>query len=246
MKKLIAILVCILVSEDSFAAIAIVQTVGKQCTGSPCAATVTSTGAGHLGYVVCAGISATGVPVATDGASSSYTAVDSVSNGTFGSSFSVANNLSGGATTVTCTLTGATVTAIEFREYSGFATSGTVDVHAISAITTGTNAASGTTGTTSQANELVLGGVTAQSAGVTITAGSGYGNLSTNGVVAPEIAIEDKTVAATGTQQAVFANASMTYAADVITLKIPSAVKGSVGCQSIMGMNKGCIMGAAF
>ncbi len=86
--------------------------------------------------------------------------------------------------------------------------------------TTGTNPVSGTTGTTNQANETVVGWVLQLSATLP-TAGSGYGNLvSQAGSSAVGVAIENKTVTSTGTQQATFTNASsVQYVCGVMTFK---------------------------
>lgn len=121
-----------------------------------------------------------------------------------------AENITGGTTpTITVNWTNSTNCAWIAREYSGLATSSTLDKTAGSS---GTNNApsSGATATTSQNDELVIGAVSYPTTTVTMTAGSGYANASQKGSTGAGtsslVAVEDKTVAATGAQTATFSS----------------------------------------
>jgi hypothetical protein len=90
------------------------------------------------------------------------------------------------------------------RQYSGSSVS--VDQIAAASNESATSLVGGLTGTTSQANETVLGvfGVVNGTTGATLTAGSGFGNFTEGQSGGTRIVYgsEDKTVSSVGTQQA--------------------------------------------
>jgi hypothetical protein len=137
-------------------------------------------------------------------------------------------NAAAGATTVTLTATGTTDDiTIAIHEYSGMATSSPADQS--SATGTGTSAthASGTTGTTTQADELVFLVDTHFGNAATVTAGSGYSLRESQTAVSDmPIATEDKIVASTGTQSGSFTWDNALYDCAIVTYKGASAAVG--------------------
>ena len=123
------------------------------------------------------------------------------------------NNFSGkiaaasGTFTVTCTFNSFTIYAsVIVGEYSGLASSNWFDVTAgASGSTTGTHS-SGSTATTAQASEILIGGIAMACNGCTLTAGSGYSVLTTvnNASASWKLGLEDEVVSSTGTYAATF------------------------------------------
>lgn len=89
--------------------------------------------------------------------------------------------------------------------YNGFVSTPILDQSAVAGPTTSTAASSGATGTTAQANELIIGSV--EHAGTTsaFTLGSGFTNIiSPSGVAGHQVAQESMVVSSTGAQTATF------------------------------------------
>lgn len=127
-----------------------------------------------------------------------------------------AHNVAGGSTTVTATVTGGPATLRwGIHEYSGLATSSTLDkTHSANGV--GTAADSGATATTTQADELLFG-VLDCGAGCTATAGSGYTLRNNN--IGSKYSSEDQIVSATGTYSATFTITSDDWSAAIATYK---------------------------
>lgn len=121
--------------------------------------------------------------------------------------------------------------SITAYEVSGLSTSNPLDlVHTGNG--TSTTPASGSTGTTSQANELLVG-QTATSANETLTAGSGYSNLSTQSSTNLSSAGETQIVSSTGTYAATFSQSgSHSWACAIVTYKAALAPIASTGALS--------------
>jgi len=134
----------------------------------------------------------------------------------------VANSAaSAGTNTVTVTFSVAQAAkSILIHEYSGLNTSSPLDRSA-SASGTGTALGSGLTAATAQADELIFGIGTNDTATVTHTAGTGFTLRETQGPSAGQrVSSEDKIVAATGQYNATFtASATGTWTALVVTFK---------------------------
>lgn len=110
-----------------------------------------------------------------------------------------------GSCTVTITYTGSYSAAAVVVEASGLLTASPLDQTQKNHAITGTAMTSNATSSTTQANELVVGGGMSNGTGSTrLTAGSGYGDLvQVNDATSNQIAgIEDKTVSVTGAQTA--------------------------------------------
>lgn len=104
------------------------------------------------------------------------------------------------------------------QEFSSIVASGALDVHTASSGSS-TAPASGSTSTTTQASELVIGAVAFGGASGAATLGSGYSNLGSAQVSPANAGMESKTVSATGTQSAGFTIASANWACAVATFK---------------------------
>jgi len=145
----------------------------------------------------------------TDNRGNTYSKIQDGTNGVKGEMW-YAKNAAAGATTITISFTSNyhDISVIA-REYSGIDTTAPLDKQQEANDSDWLQShSSGATPTTSQADELVLGAYVGD-ANSTYTAGSGYGNLtSQNGYDAwTSIAMEDKTVSATGAQTATFGSA---------------------------------------
>jgi hypothetical protein len=129
--------------------------------------------------------------------------------------------------------------AIVMREYSGLTTANPFDVKAEGTTASGTSHTSDTTASTSQANELVVG-VIAINANSTYTAGGGYGNLSyqDGSDLYESVAMEDKRVTATGTQQATITS-SATASGYFIVATFKEAATGTPLIDAVSGTDSG-------
>jgi hypothetical protein len=136
----------------------------------------------------------------------------------------------GGATTITAQSTqpsSVTSVSLEAVEYSGVSTTNPLDQTAGgSGVSSTIN--SGSTGTTTQGNELVVGaGTFTNNSSYTINAGSGftYRGGNTNGAnYNPGVFVEDKNVYATGTYSASFSsNSSLSWQGAVATFRAAAA-----------------------
>jgi len=119
---------------------------------------------------------------------------------------------------ITCTWSGTHKSAIIASEYASVDTVDLLDVSA-SASGTGGNPTCGTTATTNVPNEVVIGvlGV-ANNPGA--TAGAGFTLRATDqATTSPEIDLEDKVVAAVGTQSAAFTSAANQNVCITVTFK---------------------------
>lgn len=135
--------------------------------------------------------------------------------------------------------------AVAVAQYSGAATSNVVDKVAQAsdeAIASGSNIVSGTTGTTTNANEMlvgVFGVVIPASQTATWTAGAGYNLRESNSAgdaaaTNSSIALEDQLVSSTGTFQAIITNNQTSSGSGVIVTLLPL----SGGGGGAAGMNK--------
>lgn len=149
-----------------------------------------------------------------------------------------AKNIVGGSAIVTGTISGTSFQIpMMCREYSGLDTTAPFDVSSVGTGSGGT-LNSGTTATTSQASELVIG-VGGNNSGRVMTAGSGYGNLGSALVGGNwEVYLEDKTVSSVGEQNAIFTMTSGNWACGVATFKEASAAPSpaTVGYRSLLGV----------
>lgn len=93
--------------------------------------------------------------------------------------------------------------------YNGFVGTPTLDQSKVGGPTSSTSPSSGATGTTINANELVIGGVEHAGTASNFSLGATYSNLiQPSGVSGHQVAQESKVVAATGTQTATFSIAA--------------------------------------
>jgi len=113
-----------------------------------------------------------------------------------------AHNSAGGANTVTLAISGTGRIWMNIAEYSGLATSSTLDQ---TASATGASAAidSGATATTTQASELVIG-VGGSNVDNTFTLGTGFSNLNVAAAGTNRVAMEGQVVSSTGTYNGTF------------------------------------------
>lgn len=167
-------------------------------------AILTGVGAGHL-VTLCSGDDhSSGLSAATDNNSNTITTSASlqISNATGGDArCDFIQNSKSGNTTFTFHQTSSTSDIFgEAREYSGCATSSTLDA---SGTTASTTCSVSTTATTTQANEVVVAFLLDSPNSRTLTVGAGYGNFSTTtGSNGDAAAAEDKNITSTGVQTA--------------------------------------------
>lgn len=159
-----------------------------------------------------------------------------------------------GTTTVTMTYTGPAASSLQWaaavQDYSGTSTatgSGAVDVSAV-AKGSSTSPNSGTTGATTAAHELVIGGYSDDGANNTLNAGTGFTlRIKKDGTTVSQAAIEDEdsgstgnTLSATlspssltdwGMSAVVFKNTSST-ASDALTDRLHITATGNVGINN--------------
>lgn len=118
------------------------------------------------------------------------------------------------------------------EEWSGQAAS-PFDVAAGTTGTVSTALDSGATGTTAQANELVIGAGAVSL--TTLSAGAGYSNLNTVATAFTRLGFESKTVSAKGTQNATMtAGANASWVCNVATFK--ELVVGGVRSFTLLGV----------
>lgn len=173
-----------------------------------------STTSGNMIAVFYRGSDDTGITTisATDSKSNTYTKV--VDGATSHIPVLVAYNITGGsshAVTITLGASNGNSGVIMVAEYSGIATSSAFDQGAQNADFIANISA--TTGTTTQASELVI--AVGRVNGITPTAGSGF----TYRTVTSGLPLEDKVVSATGTQLGNFTHAEATASISVATFK---------------------------
>jgi hypothetical protein len=128
----------------------------------------------------------------------------------------------GGCVGVTITFSASINSVVIFSEYPGMATSGVLDVE-VAANGTGTAISSGPA-TTTNANDLLVGGIfVTSSGGGTLTAGSGYA-LRVNNASTSHRGLEDQNVNATGSYAATASySSSQTWIAHLMALKRTSS-----------------------
>lgn len=111
-----------------------------------------------------------------------------------------AENISGASTSVTVNLGGSTNASCVFAEYSGLATSSTLDQTASDADDYGTRTnTTGTTSTTTKANELWIGGITDNTGSAWIGAGGGFTKVAESLGTLVCTAFDELIVSSTGT-----------------------------------------------
>lgn len=125
-------------------------------------------------------------------------------------------NIKGGPSNiVTCTWANGGSVAFVIQEFSGILGQKALDVTIATANGLSTSAASGTSTTTRDYYELVVGTASNASA-LTFTVGSGYSNLAQTGDGANiQIGMQSKIVTATGTQSSSMAMASANWTAGI-------------------------------
>jgi len=200
-------------------------------------ATSTTTGAfpsaTTTGNLIVVSISTNGtanaVTSVTDVAGNTYTKVWSVVNSSVTSDLWYASNITGGASqTVTVSVSSTRATAVVAHEYSGIAVTSPLD-KSVTATGSSNSPASGSTSTTTVANEIVIGAVAMLGGTTTFTAGSGYTNLNQQDAANVAVAQESLVVASTGTQAASFgASATTIWACGCITFDGAPAPVGTI------------------
>lgn len=205
MKKYL-LLALFLFPLQSFATIAFFQNTTGSCTTAMCSTTAfgSTVVAGDL--IVITVTDDSGLPDSitnvTDTGANTYTQIlikDSSATTrmyytkvvTGGSSFTVTTTRNANASRV----------VIIAQEFNGFLGTATLDQHTF-AFNTGTAADSGASGTTINANEVVVGGFGHAGATSVWSLGTGYSNLGTVNVTNAASAQESKVVSSTGTQNA--------------------------------------------
>ena len=224
MKFLLAILI---LCAQSFAAIAYVNGGHTVNGGTSCAVTLSVTSGNALLFAITSNSAGTTQGV-SDSSSNTYTniyandsqggVITSIWLGQMGStnaSLVVTETNSSGANNEMCTAS----------QYSGMATAASaVDKKASGAYSAVTTLPAGTTAATTQAVEMIIGVFACTgSNGGTFTAGSGYTLRDNQGYVS-SLAVEEKAVSSTGTQQATLtSSASSTGGGYTITFVPPGA-----------------------
>lgn len=143
-----------------------------------------------------------------------------------------ANNVTGGNLTVTVTPSGTVNILLAIAEYSGPSAS-PFDKQAS---TSGTSASpnSGATTTTAQADEILVGVISQNSAGGTISPGSGYtlrqSSAAAGGLI---LNLMDQTVSATGTYSADATMVSSQWVSQITTYKTAAAASSTSGLAVI-------------
>jgi hypothetical protein len=164
------------------------------------------------------------VTAVSDSKSNTYTKILDL-DGTQDVTLWYAQNITGGAShTVTVTFNSGAGAALGFvaQEFTGIASSSSLDKSVI-AQGTSTTPASGNTAATTQADELVVGVLGFSSTSTSITLGSGYSNLGSVTGTNLSAALESKVVAATGAQSAgATLGASRAWCMGVATFKAAS------------------------
>lgn len=161
----------------------------------------------------------------SDNFGNTFTLIKEITNGDSAHSLWYAENIVGGfghTITMVYNTSQADHAAIEIQEFSGSnGATGTLDQVA-SARGTGTSVSTGATATTTQAGEFVVVSTTMDSS-TTVSQGSGYSNLTSNGSGGSDcaVAMESKTVSSTGAQTGTFTlNHSRDWTAIVATFKL--------------------------
>jgi hypothetical protein len=190
-----------------------VQSTSGQASGTApktVAVTLNGVATGNLLILACSGFGGsvwTPTPTisVSGGQAVTWTRVTSTN---FGSNFGIvlyyAQNAIAGSYAITVTPpAGTTDTAVAFAEYSGMLTVGVLDKSAVGS-STATSLTTSATTTTAQADELIIGAFSHDNNTPTITAGTGFTMRQSiaNSTTSIGIALEEKIVAATGTQTA--------------------------------------------
>lgn len=189
------------------------STTGGSTTTSPIASTAfgSAVTAGNLIVVTTADTSGAtnGVTNVTDTGGNTYTQIMDT-HGTNGFQMWYAVVATGGSSfQVSVTWDTGFTSKIEFvaQEFQGFTGTPTLDVSHFAPASGGTTSTapnSGATATTSQANELVVGGAQHSGSTSAFSLGTGYTNLGTVNSASCAVAQESKVVSSTGTQTAAF------------------------------------------
>lgn len=158
----------------------------------------------------------------SDGSGNVYNLVDqqNPAGGTLATGAAYVLNATAGTINITVAVGGpSSSVAIICREYLANDCK-SFDLHAV-ATGTGATPTSGTTSIISQPSETVIGWCYTAAVGSAPTAGAGFGNIATKEASTVDyVALEDKDVSSSGTQQATFnAASSALYACGVMTFK---------------------------
>lgn len=157
-------------------------------------------------------------------------------------------NVNGGFTQLTVAAAAAQNSTIWIAEFSGIATTSPLDQAVVANTSTAaTTFNSGNTGTTAQADELVIGATVPNigDASHTISAGSGFSNaeIESNGNDYIAGAIESKIVSSTGAYNATFTvNSAVGYICRCVTFKAGTAVPASLALLNGMRRNQHLLM----
>lgn len=152
-----------------------------------------------------------------------------------------AKNITGGATVITITPSGGSVNTnigAVVDEYSGLDKTAPLDKTAVAGATFSTSPDSGSSGTLTQASEVVTCGVSTQHNGNTITVGTGFTQTSqTDGAVGSEY----QTVASTAALDGTWTIGSADYwTCALATYKVAAAAGGNLfRPASLSGVNTG-------
>lgn len=197
----------------------------------------TTTGSAILVVVAANNNSANRISSVTDNKGNTYTRVQSFHQGVNDLEIWQSLNITGGAGhTVTGTSSGvADNVVIIAQEFLGLLTSLALDKNTATG-TTGTTADSGNTATTTQADELIFGGM-AEETNATISLGSGFSNLDSDLTIASlGLGAESKIVSATGAYNATFGlGSSVNWLAAVATFKLASSGPTAANDVSMWG-----------
>lgn len=225
-------------------AIALVQTQKiTNASASPGTVALASTGAGNTLIVAVIYNNTTATPITsiTDGGDT-FTQIQTANINGFTLQLWYAPNIAARTTptlSVNFVAASGNISAI-CREYSGLAAAPLDKSANISAGAASTSASTGTTTATTQANELIVGAFGDVGASQVYTAGSGYGNItSIINATSKNVAMEDKIVAATGTQAGTATlSVSALWSGEIATFKDANAGGSTSHLLMNMGMGK--------
>jgi hypothetical protein len=205
-------------------AITFVQQRATQLRGTALSLAYTSnnTAGNFLIFAVCASTGANTISGISDTAGNTWVPVNGVggfaANGSTIVQLFYVENCAGGANTVSATINSGRDSSLLIAEYSGVATSSSLDV-----FQNGTTSASVTT---TNANDLVFA-ATSGNKNTAWTAGTGWGDFLNNNADSGSFAIEDQIVTSTGTYTATFGGGGgATQAIQIAAFKAASAGGG--------------------
>jgi hypothetical protein len=211
MKRILLILALLLCASPTFATITLVQHKGADVastTSTTLSFTSATTGGNKI--IVALRIGGTSTAAITDG-TNTYNNDVSLAHTGLGTAYIFSVDNASSVTTLTCTLTGGAATIRwAIYEYSGIATSGSLDkTSSLYTAATSSSVNSGNTATTAQASELLFGALATNATNETTHAGTTQSYVLEDTVPTSStvrLATEDVVVSATGAYQADFTN----------------------------------------